>query len=581
MRNVQNSTANTGHKTDHTPVLSKEPEAIKELVIAIINGDQENDDLLRLLETSIHTRTPLDPETALTLSLLSNEIGEQADFNDQLDALAFDQGPPALALSSNGQFVGYNDSAQSVIGDVCNLNIFQLGVSQLDFNDFKDRTIRHQGPSILQVYLNKQTHTPLVFTGRYHTDHQIFLLRQMGVQWSESMDTALQDIFKLTKAERDVLVCLARGLQAEQISLERKSKVSTVRQQIKTILQKLGVTSQIQATALAAALGNQAHSEHIKIVSPSDENESSSLSTKAFNPLQQNYFVRNNRRVGWRRYGKKGGKPVLLMHSTYFGAGEYAPERILANQSDLDIIIVERPGYGRTQAPASLTTESILETHIKDCRYILDQLGWEKAWLKSHDFGFVTAIAFAHHYPDKVLGLYAVSPPPLFSPNSNLSSIPVQQRAFIWAARHCFWMIKLLLRLSHVQARKLGPSRWLEMAFDGAPEELEIFQTEAGREVSEKSYHFNLVQNSKGQVFDLQVGIANDWTELLKELKPPLAGLTGQRNTTFDVHSVRELTSINPNFNIKVSEMASLTLTLTETETCYKDFLEFMRSATL
>ncbi|WP_415884122.1 alpha/beta fold hydrolase [Neptuniibacter sp. QD34_54] len=524
----------------------------------------------------------MDPETALTLSLLSNEIGHQADLNDQLDALAFDQGPPALALSSNGQIVGYNSSATSILDDLVNLNIFQLGVNQVDFNNFKDRTIRHQGPSILRVYLNKQTHTSFVFTGRYQSDHQLFLLQEAGLQWSKSMDTALHDIFKLTKAEREVLVCLARGLQTEQISLERQSKISTVRQQIKSILQKLGVTSQTQATALAATLGNQTHNEHIKKVSSPDKKESSySLSKPVFNQLQQDQFVRNNRRVGWRRYGKKGGKPVLLMHSTYFGAGEYAPERVLANQSNLDVIIVERPGYGKTQAPLSLTTESILDTHIKDCYYLLNKLGWEKAWLTSHDFGFVSAAAFANHYPEKVLGLYAISPPPLFSSNSNLSSIPVQQRAFIWAARHCFWMIKLLLRLSHVQSRKLGPTRWLEMAFDGAPEELEIFKTEAGREVSEKSYHFNLVQNSKGQVLDLQVSIANDWAELLREVQIPLAGLTGQRNTTFDVEAVRELTSIKPTFIIDELEMASLTMTLTDIDTCYTHFLDFIKSSSL
>ncbi|MBQ0756641.1 MAG: alpha/beta hydrolase, partial [Amphritea sp.] len=196
---------------------------------------------------------------------------------------------------------------------------------------------------------------------------------------------------------------------------------------------------------------------------------------------------------------------------------------------------------------------------------------------KSHDFGLVPALAFANYYPERVRGIFAVSPPPLFLPDSDLSAIPIQQRAFIWAARHSFWMIKLLLRVGHVKARKLGPAQWMQMVFDGTPDELKVFQTDAGREVSENSYHFNLIQNSKGQVFDMQFSLANDWAELLREVKVPLAGLTGKRNTTFDVNAVRALKLINPNFDIKEIEMASLTLALTDAEACHYTFLDLMK----
>lgn len=570
--NVQNSISNSATKA----LRSKEPEAIKELVLAILNGDQENYSLLSLLETSIQNLSPLDNETAFTLSLLFSDVEHQAELNDQLHALASDQGPPALALSSNGQVVGYNDSATSSLGNLLGKNILRLGVSQLDFTDFKDRIVRHQGPSILQFHVNKQKHTPLIFTGKYQSSHQLFFLRMIGLQWSESMDKALQDIFKLTKAEREVLVCLARGMQAEQISGQRQSTIGTVRQQIKSILQKLGVTSQIQAAALAASLGSQSHNEHQSASFVSDHNKLLGKSTKhTFNLLQQEQFVRDNRRVGWRRYGKKGGQPVLLMHSTYFGAGDHAPDRALAYKLGLDVITVERPGYGRTQPPSS--TVSILDTHIKDCIYLLNELGWHEVWLKSHDFGLVPALTFANYYPKRVQGIFAVSPLPLFLPDSDLSAIPIQQRAFIWAAHYSFWMIKLLLRVGHVKARKLGPAQWMQMVFDGTPDELKVFQTDAGREVSESSYHFNLIQNSKGQVFDMQFGLANDWTELLREVKVPLAGLTGKRNTTFDVYAVRALKLINPNFDIKEVEMASLTLAITDAEACHYTFLDLMK----
>ena len=561
-------------------LLSKEPEAIKDLVLAIINGDQDNYNLLALLEAPILNLSPLDSEAALTLSLLSSDIENQADINDQLYVLASDQGSPALAISSEGQVVACNESATSLLGNLHDQNIFSLGVTKLDFINFKDRIVRHQGHSILQFCTPQKKQSPLIFTGRYKVNQQLFFLRLIALQWSESMNKALQDIFELTKAERDVLVCLGSGMQAEQISDYRQSKVGTVRQQIKSILQKLGVSSQIQATSLAASLGSQAHSEHQNKSLVADNRQPlSSSHRRASNQLRQDQFVRGDRRVGWRRYGKKGGRPVLLMHSTYFGAGSFAPERVLAYQSGLDVIVVERPGYGSTYPPSSpSTSDSIVNTHIDDCIALLDQLGWSKVWLKSHDFGFVAALAFANHSPERVCGLFAVSPLPLFLPSSDLSAIPVQQRAYIWAARHCFWMIPLLLRLGHVKARKLGPTRWMQMVFDGTPHELEIFCTEAGLEVSENSYHLNLIQKSQGHIFDMQIGIANDWTELLRDVKVPLAAVTGKSNTTFDVRIVRDLTLINSNFDLKEIDAASLTLALTDTDLCHTAFLDLVKT---
>lgn len=55
----------------------------------------------------------------------------------------------------------------------------------------------------------------------------------------------------LTERERAVLVAIMEGKSAEQIAVEQYVSLSTVRTQIRFLLMKLGVRSQLAAVALA------------------------------------------------------------------------------------------------------------------------------------------------------------------------------------------------------------------------------------------------------------------------------------------------------------------------------------------
>jgi DNA-binding NarL/FixJ family response regulator len=66
---------------------------------------------------------------------------------------------------------------------------------------------------------------------------------------------ALAGFEQLTARERDVLAALAEGLCAEQIATSRYVALTTVRSQIRSVLNKLGVRSQLAAVAHANRAG--------------------------------------------------------------------------------------------------------------------------------------------------------------------------------------------------------------------------------------------------------------------------------------------------------------------------------------
>ncbi len=59
----------------------------------------------------------------------------------------------------------------------------------------------------------------------------------------------------LTRKEREVLRALSRGQSASVIAAEHYVSLSTVRSQIRSVLTKLGVSSQLAAVALANEAG--------------------------------------------------------------------------------------------------------------------------------------------------------------------------------------------------------------------------------------------------------------------------------------------------------------------------------------
>lgn len=55
---------------------------------------------------------------------------------------------------------------------------------------------------------------------------------------------------KLTRGEADVLRCLAAGMSVKEIAQARVTSVNTVRSQVKNMLAKLGVGTQLKAVAI-------------------------------------------------------------------------------------------------------------------------------------------------------------------------------------------------------------------------------------------------------------------------------------------------------------------------------------------
>lgn len=85
-------------------------------------------------------------------------------------------------------------------------------------------------------------------------DQRTELLLELRPQRAAT-EARLKPFTRLTPRERQVLQALHEGKQAEALAREWVLSVATIRSQIRSVLQKLGVSSQLQAVALARRAG--------------------------------------------------------------------------------------------------------------------------------------------------------------------------------------------------------------------------------------------------------------------------------------------------------------------------------------
>lgn len=534
---------------------------LKELVSAVAARKAEFADLIVALAPDLSSQAILPTELALELSTALHDLEERATGHDPLYKLVNDHTAPALALNESGQVVALNAGAAQLFDMRSGDGLVALGISPEAFHQFKERLATAQGPTLLKAYRkgSDEHALPLILVGMYHQKLKTFVLNALQQHWPESIDLAFAGVFGLSASERHILALLSRGCSSEEIAEERGSSVTTVRQQIKSLLQKLGAKSQVQAATMAASAATAMDTVTTK-------GDLLSVHYDDY-PMSIHELFREQRRIGWRRFGKPGGRPVLFLHGPSFGAGDFPDERRLAAQFGLDIIAVERAGYGRTEP--SDKTEDPLESQCHDILAVLGSLSISKVTILSHEVALIPALALMQHSGIQINGVVSVSAAPPFKELEQINAMPAHQAIFIQAARHAPWLARLLIRLLILRMRKLGPEQWPKVIFEGVEPDEHLIRKNSLKQGVVAAYGFYVNQLGAGYLEDLRIMI-QDWGHLLETPNLPLTLIHGSHNASTPLSHLNIFRGINPNIPIELVEGEGLTLAVSQTERIYK-----------
>lgn len=560
-------------KDDGVPTDEAACRDLPSLLRGVSSGACAFEALVERLLPAIAGTERLDPPTLLELSTALNEFERHAVRDDRLYALVNDEGAAAVALGESGQILTMNAAATAAFGAATGDGLEALRIKPSEYDELKARLARCAGPSLIRAAAAGagSRSAPLILSASYHPPFKAVVLTELLGSWPQAVDLALRELFALSPGECEVLSRLARGEGSAEIARMRGSSVGTVRQQIKAVTAKLGRGGQLAAATLAAAAAASG--------SAADRATAASTGKPPLagqeSPLTMLSLLRDGRRVGYRRFGDAGGRPVVFLHGPSFGAGEYREDRRLAERRGLSVFAIERPGYGRTDPAPSGEDPRLCEYRDLMALAAREKLG--PAFVLAHEAALIPALNLAGLEPAFVRGVLAVSSSPPFLELEQISALPASQGVYIHAARQADWMSRLLIKILTVRMRRLGPQRWTDVIFDGQDFDKTVLSRPGLSAGVVATYSFYLNQMGAGFEHDLRVMLA-DWSEELRLVKAPLYLTHGARNTTTPVKYLEIFKRLRPEVSIELVPDAGLSLAVSHPQLIYRKLASLARA---
>lgn len=277
-----------------------------------------------------------------------------------------------------------------------------------------------------------------------------------AVEATDRLWANLRESFGLTPAETRLAARLKDGLTLKEASGDLGVTFNTVRNQLRAIFEKIGLSRQsdlIRAlTQLSSLAGALRDSRDLGPLGPAIAATERGAVQNA--PGLRIFQLHDGRRLAWRQYGDPKGKPVLMVHQ---GLGCSVLPRgsdALARDLGLRLICPERPGAGRSDPLPQFTYDSV----ARDMTALVDDLGLEAVQVVSFMAGAPFALAAAAQLRDRARRVLLASTRPsgvMAETDQDIGHKVVLFRRRIlrnaWVADMLFAMMRLQLNARQVE----------------------------------------------------------------------------------------------------------------------------------
>ena len=260
--------------------------------------------------------------------------------------------------------------------------------------------------------------------------------------------------------------------------------------------------------------------------------------------------------VGFHRLGLLGAIPVLLFHGALFGIAALPEMQSAARALGLDVIALERPGYGNTPMPDDGDTLGRATEHAVQT---LDALGITKVVVVAHDVGTRFAARFALTRPDMVAALIAAPATPPMQDWAQTADMPTRHRVNAWAAQNLPGLMDRIVMLGLTQIARKGIDLIPQFVFgDCAFDRAVMSHPERAIALQEV---FSLVWQQRGAGFRRDMLITNEnWHDELSRITVPFIALHGAKSQTVAQSAVFAMTQTLPDGHFRLVEDAGHSL---------------------
>ncbi|WP_298914863.1 alpha/beta fold hydrolase [uncultured Algimonas sp.] len=453
---------------------------------------------------------------------------------------------PAMTLSGRGEVLHANPAAESLFG--------LSGTGRLDPAQFETghhaELLDHLGRLETQP-----ENTILTILGFHPADdgglvkmslsrttgwqgRPVGLLSALHISWYPDVGQRFRDMMKLTKAELQITRAIVTGLPLSAVAEQRGSKLSTVRNQTKALLKKLGVRSQTELACLYSGFSRYS-------LESTPQTEGAAAQTVPPTAL----MVGRGHVIDYTVAGAPRGRPVLYLPGMLGGRVVTAALHAALLRHNVKLVMPWRPGFSKSYN-SEPSADPFRDT-ARETETLLDALSLPRVPVVGQMTSAMHAFAAAHHLPGRIAAVVALAPglPTVRGPH--LRHIGAAQKLRSFLSREAPRVGRLIAHgfLSRVDAgydvefirHYLKDSR-TDLEFTRQAETIEAFRT---------AYEDTHCQGYDGFIDELGL-FGSDWHHLFQGLECPIRFFVGEEETAFPPAAVDRFAQTLPTATMEV-----------------------------
>ncbi|MEL6531046.1 MAG: LuxR C-terminal-related transcriptional regulator [Pseudomonadota bacterium] len=389
-----------------------------------------------------------------------------------------------MAIDEDGIIRGCNEPADQLYIQVENQSISELPIDEDGLRAIRTnlssmaKSPDDQSLSGLIRAYRTDSHSPILMSfshWRTAGGRSLLLVKTVDFAWPSKLTPLVQDAFGLTDAEVEVLRLMAEGQTAKDIAQTREASLPTVRTQIRAIYAKTSTRNQSEFLRMALGLATldlvDRHTVTGAFALPDTIDE-----LPYPRPEDRHLLTLPDGRVlDYSVFGAPTGKPVLFMHSEFFGDGMSADAVSHAIRNDLLIIAPVRPHNGRTSPyPTGVKT---YEQVNADTIHLLNHLGISEVVVLSQVMApSLFSAMFAHQHPERVKGMVFLATLFPFGSKEDEESLFSFHRYLSSIIHRSTGMLKFISKAGLAYHNRVGTRRFFRTFAEKRPADLKVLE---------------------------------------------------------------------------------------------------------
>ena len=473
----------------------------------------------------------------------------------------------AFGINGSGEIVLSNQAAQRLFLDRGVESLFDYVINadaEMRLKTFlKDQKIG-KTTGDLQLCLtgeHPKTQQNLVFIiepVKEEESSAVALVKTSSVSWNDENERLLKSAFGFTQAETEITKSMVNGYSLADIAEHRDRSLSTIRTQIKMMLQKTGLGSQKELRRLVTSIcfilderaSDSAHRE-------------TELQTS--NARMERLNLKDDRSLSYVISGPNDGTPVLFLQPTT--RPDFTPRLQAAFAAqNLRIISPVRPGSWGTQP---LSKGETVDRLIEDYVSLVEHLNLDIRTIVGYCSGGIYAAKLAARLGSGIDRICLIDTGAPLDSVAKIRNMPRTERRTFLTARLFPSVLLVPHRLIAADFRRssTGEEKTVSYFYADSPHDRALIRQDEYYQITRDNIAY-CFENVPQLVSDVILW-AQDWTELLNQVSETarVQFVMGAENNMFPPNDVKRLETENGNIRCTIVDHAGQTLIYEHPET--------------